>query len=832
MELRTCFFASIGIVLFSATVLPAVSPTVEELRQRDSWVAAKFQGLRKDTPVEPGVTVLARFNPLQRNAHLGTPLQIKDEQFAHGLFCHANSKLMVRLPSPGKTFSSKVGILSTHTATGGQGSVIFSVSVKDEAVFRTGTLREGMDAAPVEVDLKGATSFVLEISDAGDGIACDQSCWADAKITLAGGKEIWLSDMKIIDAQKEPYGTEPFFSFVYDGQASSEFLGNWKLERLSTELDDHRTEHTLTYTDPKTGLVVRCVGVVWKDYPTVEWTLYFKNEGAQDTPIIESVQSLDTTLQRGGEGEFVLHHHLGDKCAVDSFAPVQTTLGPNVSRKFAPAGGRPTSLQWPYYNLECPGENEGVIIVIAWPGQWSAEFTRDETVGLRIRGGQELTHFKLHPGEQIRTPLVVMQFYKGDWIRSQNVWRQWMFDHNFPKDHGKPLSPKQGAASVWYFGFQCTQAGDCEFIRLFAEKGIPLDYWWMDAGWYPSKGSWPVTGTWEADKARFPDGLRAVTDASRKHGGETIVWFEVERVHPDSWIAKHHPEWVHGGAAGGLLKMDEPQAVRWITDHVDKMITEEGIDLYRSDFNIDPLSYWRDNDGKDRQGITEIRYVEGYLEYWGELRRRHPGMLMDSCASGGRRDDLETMRRSVPLLRTDLENNPEAYQCCTYGFGLWLPFFDATNYERFDDYYFRSTIAPFLQCNWDVRKDTFDAETARRSIKEWRSVADYYFGDFWPLSEYDTSNRVWMTWQFDRPDRAAGLIQAFRRPDCPYVSAQYKLRSLQPDALYIVSDLDADQPSRMTGQELMEQGLLITISQKAGAALITYEKVDKKMSAR
>ena len=93
------------------------------------------------------------------------------------------------------------------------------------------------------------------------------------------------------------------------------------------------------------------------------------------------------------------------------------------------------------------------------------------------------------------------------------------------------------------------------------------------------------------------------------------------------------------------------------------MISEEGIDLYRLDFNIDPLAYWRGNDVEDRQGITEIRYIEGYLSYWDELRRRHPGMLIDSCASGGRRNDLETMRRAVPILPTDLENNPEAYQC-------------------------------------------------------------------------------------------------------------------------------------------------------------------------
>jgi alpha-galactosidase len=645
---------------------------------------------------------------------------------------------------------------------------------------------------------------------------------------------------------------EPPFSFIYGGQSSGELLKTWDLERTEKEIDEYRTQQTLTYTDSKTDLEVRCVGVVWKDYPTVEWTVYFKNspreignksyfsynrsflisrgKGATDTPIIESIQAIDTIFERGSEGEFVLHHHIGDKCTIDSFAPVQTILSPNVSKKFAPDGGRPTNGQWPYYNLERPDEREGVIIVIGWPGQWASQFIRDSGVGLRVIGGQELTHLKLHPGEEIRTPLIVLQFYKGDWIRAQNIWRRWMFAHNFPKDHGKPLSPKHGAASVWYYGFQCTQAGDIEFINLFAEKGIPLDYWWMDAGWYPCNGSWPVTGTWEADKTRFPNGLKAVTDASRKHGGETIIWFEVERVHSGTWVTQNHPEWVHGGAGGGLLKMDEPEVVQWVTDHIDKMISEEGIDLYRSDFNIDPLAYWRGNDTEDRQGITEIRYIEGYLSYWDELRRRHPGMLIDSCASGGRRDDLETMRRAVPLLRSDLENNPEVYQCHTYGFGLWLPYFDATNYEKFDNYYFRSTIAPFLQCNWDIRKPDFDAEQAKKCLKQWRSVADYYFGDFWPLSDYSTASNVWMAWQFDRPDLGEGLIQAFRRPDCPYVSAQYKLQALESDALYIVSacpdeigDLDTDRPRQMTGRELMQDGLIITISQQPGAALITYK---------
>ena len=62
---------------------------------------------------------------------------------------------------------------------------------------------------------------------------------------------------------------------------------------------------------------------------------------------------------------------------------------------------------------------------------------------------------------------------------------------------------------------------------------------------------------------------------------------------------------------------------------------------------MEPLGFWRGNDPPDRQGITEIRHVEGLLAYWDELRRRHPEMPIDTCASGGRRNDLETLRRAV-----------------------------------------------------------------------------------------------------------------------------------------------------------------------------------------
>ena len=80
------------------------------------------------------------------------------------------------------------------------------------------------------------------------------------------------------------------FSFVYGGQPSAGLLKKWEFKQESRRLDAQGSEHTLSYRDPKTGLVVRCVAVEYSDYPTVEWTLYFKNTGVGDTPILENIQ--------------------------------------------------------------------------------------------------------------------------------------------------------------------------------------------------------------------------------------------------------------------------------------------------------------------------------------------------------------------------------------------------------------------------------------------------------------------------------------------------------------------------------------------------------------
>ena len=524
-----------------------------------------------------------------------------------------------------RRFTAIAGVDSNDNTSGGRGSVEFSVKVGGVEKFRSGVMREGMPGKPVTVELEGAKEFVLQIEETPDGISCDQADWVEAKITLKDGSEIWLADLPFRDGERAPYTTEAPFSFVYDGKTSADLLKEWPCQRTMRKLDAQRTERVSVWTDPATGLQVRLVGIEYGDFPTVEWVVHFKNTGTADTPVLSDIQGVDLRLKRIGLGEFVLNHHEGDSCSPESYAPRQLTLSPNSEHRFAPAGGRPTSAGFPYFNLEWPGE--GLIVVIGWPGQWAAQFTRDASEGVRVRGGQELTRFTLHPGEEARSPLIALQFWQGDRVRAQNLWRRWMLAHNLPRTRDGKLPPPilSSCSGGFFAGLKTSEEGERQFITAFAQAGVKLDYWWIDAGWYTCP-EWPQTGTWTPDPIRYPRGFRPVSELAHAKGMGLIVWFEPERVTPGTFLYTNNPAWLLGrDGEQKLLNLGNPEARRWLTDHVDAMLTREGIDFYRQDFNIDPLAYWRAADAPDRQGLTEMRHVEGYLAYWDELRRRHPG---------------------------------------------------------------------------------------------------------------------------------------------------------------------------------------------------------------
>jgi alpha-galactosidase len=650
-------------------------------------------------------------------------------------------------------------------------------------------------------------------------------------------KNQWVQDHLTDAKAKLP------FSFVYGGKPSEALLAEWPKKIEEKKLDANRTEHTLRWTDPKSGLEVRCVAVDYSDYSAVEWTVYFRNTGSNDTPIMSTIQGLDSHFQRDATGEFVLNGIKGDWCTQDSYEPYQVTLGPSASRTFAPQGTSGKSCDgpggWPYFNLQMSGG--GLILAVGWPGQWQTSFARDASTGMTIRAGQQLTSLLLHPSEVVRTPLIALLFWDGtDLVRAQNTWRRWYLAHNMPRVNGNLPTPQ---AQIQVGGAE----RDTNYVQSFFDAGINVDLCWRDAGggetWYknnesPYKGGddWLNTGTWEVDPAKYPNGFKPFSDWIHGKGLKFVLWFEPERVgDPKSWLGLNHPEWLMSpGSVGTILNEGNPAAFNWLTNHFDNLIKANGVDWYREDMNGGgPGPTWRANDASNRKGITENFYVQGHLAFWDGLLAMNPGLRIDSCASGGRRNDLETMRRAVPLLRSDYQwttlpgNIHDGNQGHTYGLSSWLPFQGQGVYQ-YDPYSFRS----FYMASFGMGGlNSSNRAAQQQAYAECRIVAPcMLYGDYYPLTPYSLAADQWIAWQFHRPEQGNGVIQAFRRAGAGAEELRCKLRGLEAEAIYELTDFDKTEKVKMSGRELMATGLSVHLPPR-GSAILTYARLTAVIDA-
>jgi alpha-galactosidase len=278
-----------------------------------------------------------------------------------------------------------------------------------------------------------------------------------------------------------------------------------------------------------------------------------------------------------------------------------------------------------------------------------------------------------------------------------------------------------------------------------------------------------------------------------------------------------------------LFNLGDPKARAWMTNLLIQQIAEFNIHTYRNDFNMDPLPYWRQNDPPDRQGITEIRYVEGLYTMWDQMRANYPRMYLDDCASGGRRIDLETLSRAVVQTRSDTAcaaGRSEWDQCQTYGLSLYLPLHATIGWDV-GAYECRSSATAGFVGEWDILDKSFPLDQARASITEMTANRKYWYGDFYPLTPCTMANDVWIAWQLHRPDLNEGLVLAFRRKDCPQATLPMKLRGLDPEKTYTVTFTDDQRKTTTqskTGRDLAS--FVVEVPAPHSSMMIRYAPKD------
>ncbi len=645
-------------------------------------------------------------------------------------------------------------------------------------------------------------------------------------------------------------GKIPPFSFIYGGKKSAGFIKQWKF--TATELkhiDQQSQEATYSYEDPKSGLLVKCRLTYFDDFNAIEWVLNFINTSSKNSLMIEKVAVIDQSFDSKQTGDFTLYHAKGSNAEKTDFQPIDEKLVINQPIYMTPSGGRSSdNTAFPFFNIEMPG-HQGIMTAIGWTGKWYANVLNTNPNSISLVSGMEKMKLILYPSEEIRTPKICLLFWQGDdRMVGHNQFRQFILAHHSPKINGELAKPL--LAGTFDYGdpapcqeYGClTESFAVALVKRYQQFNLIPELFWLDAGWYNGanwetggKGSWATNvGNWTPNKDRFPNGLKPVADAVHKAGAKFMVWFEPERVYAGSEVDKAHPEWViqvkgnkRVDKNSYLFNLGNKDARSWMTKLFGDLIEREGIDSYRQDFNFDPSPYWNIMDSSNREGMAEIRHIEGLYAFWDSLLARFPNLRIDNCASGGRRIDLETTSRSTPLWRTDYQyGEPNGYQCHTYGLNFYLPLHGTAVYKA-DDYTFRSSISSAVVMNWEITGNNSEPiPSMQKRMKEFKNLRDYFYGDYYPLtpSKLNADEDKWLAYQLNRPMQKDGLVIGFRRKMNMNSSITAKLSGLDKKGVYELYYEDNDSRIRKTGSELME-GIELTIPKTPSSLLIQYKLV-------
>jgi len=308
----------------------------------------------------------------------------------------------------------------------------------------------------------------------------------------------------------------------------------------------------------------------------------------------------------------------------------------------------------------------------AWSGN-HATFAELGLTGARVLGAGELLlpgEIVLEPGASYTSPFVYAAYGSGlDAIAAA-------FHTHLRGSAAHPESPRPVVLNTWeavYFDH------DLDSLTALAELGarVGVERFVLDDGWFTHRRHDRAgLGDWQVATDVWPDGLGPLVKKVRELGMEFGLWFEPEMINEDSDLARAHPDWILApgerlpisGRSQQVLNLAIPEAFEYILESMSSLITEYEIDYIKWDHNRDLV------EAGDRASGAPRVHAQTLATYalMDELHRRHPGLEIESCSSGGGRVDLAVLERTQRVWASDCIDALERQQIQRWT-GLLLP---------------------------------------------------------------------------------------------------------------------------------------------------------------
>ena len=390
--------------------------------------------------------------------------------------------------------------------------------------------------------------------------------------------------------------------------------------------------------------------------------------------------------------------------------------------KFGNLGTMPVRSFFPFVAVEDSDSGTFTAVMLYAPSSWQMEVLVKEGDVVSISGGladRDFGHWtkKLMPGESYVAPKAL--FAVGNSLED--------VCDKLVKAQDPDISPADDHMGI-VFNEYCTTWGNptIDNLKKLADKiaGKGIQYLVMDSGWYGKCGEdgywWDYRGDWSINKKRFPNGLKELSDYIRDKGMIPGIWFEFENTSQKapSFYENDHLVKKDGVplTVGNVHFLDMEDS--WVKEHLKQNVIDT---LKDNNFGYIKVDY-NDTmgmgcDGPEGMGENLRQKVLATQDFFKEMRKEIPDLVIENCSSGGHRLEPSFMELA------SMASFSDAHEC------LSLPII-AANMHR--------VIKPSQSQIWAVMRAKDSDE------RLWYSICATFLGRMGLSGDvYDLSDHQW-----------------------------------------------------------------------------------------
>ena len=298
-----------------------------------------------------------------------------------------------------------------------------------------------------------------------------------------------------------------------------------------------------------------------------------------------------------------------------------------------------------------PQENTGRTIgaALEYSGNYKLFIDTDDSDYHHFFAGinEENSAYNLKKGESFVTPPLALTYSEEGLSGVSRNFHRWGRNHrlhNGDKERSILLNSWEGVY------FDIDEAGMANMMKDIADMGGELFV--MDDGWfgakYPRDNDSTSLGDWVVDTDKLPNGIQGLIDTAKANGVKFGIWIEPEMTNTVSELYEKHPEYIIKAAnrpatqgRGGtqlVLDLANPKVQDIVFTVVDTLMRKyPEIDYIKWDANAPIMDHGSQYLTADNQSHLYIDYHNGFETVLNRIRKAHPDVTIQACASGGGR---------------------------------------------------------------------------------------------------------------------------------------------------------------------------------------------------